>query len=309
MNNKADKILIVGFGNLGKRYYESIIQLNNVEIYIYDPYLNDSNYPNVVKTLNLNFVIDLVIISTCADVRFDITKELINNNIIKNIVFEKFLFLEIEHYDIISKLLISKNINAWVNCTRRLYELYHYIKNKLDESHTDKSQIKMYVIGEDWQLCSNSVHFLDIYNYLSNIMYNKLMIKDVNIIDSSRSSFYDMYGHIYSSDDNFHLICTQKTTKNTLLISKISCNEYEFVLVNNNTTCSLIEFDKINKKYCTRTFPMPYLSHIAKDFVKDILQNKSIELSSYHTSMQIHLPLLKLFHTTFKNNNKETRFT
>ena len=34
---KVKKILIIGFGNLGKRYYESINQLENVEIYIYDP--------------------------------------------------------------------------------------------------------------------------------------------------------------------------------------------------------------------------------------------------------------------------------
>ena len=212
------------------------------------PYLEDINIPNIVKTLQLNFLIDLVIISTCADVRFNVAYELINNNNITSIIFEKFLFLEEQHYDIISKLLIKKNINAWVNCTRRLYELYHYIKNKLDQTNTDKSTIQMYVIGEEWQLCSNSVHFLDIYNYLSNNIYDELLIKDVEIIDSTRSSFYDMYGHIYSNDNNFHIICTPKTTKNTLLISKISCKEYEFALVNHENSCSLVEFDKINKQ-------------------------------------------------------------
>ena len=112
---KVKKILIIGFGNLGKRYYESINQLENVEIYIYDPYLEDINIPNIVKTLQLNFLIDLVIISTCADVRFNVAYELINNNNITSIIFEKFLFLEEQHYDIISKLLIKKNINAYWN--------------------------------------------------------------------------------------------------------------------------------------------------------------------------------------------------
>jgi len=302
------KVLIIGFGQLGKRYYESIKELENIDIYIYDPFLQDRSYVNILERLDVNFVIDLAIISTCSDVRYSIAKELILNNNVTNILFEKFLFLEKEHYSLMSELLKEHNVKAWVNCTRRLYELYEYIKDKLDAAGTDKSTVKMYVIGEDWQLCSNSIHFLDIFNYLTDIVPDNLSIKDVKIIDSKRPGFHDMHGYIYW-EDNFHIICTPKTNKSNMITSKITCPEMEFALLNYENSCCLVEYNKITKECCTKSFDLPYLSQIAKYFVKDILNGKDIGLIKYDDSAKLHLKLLDLFQNEFNNNNKECKFT
>lgn len=318
-------ILIIGFGNLGKRYYESISQLPNIIIHIYDPNIKldttnnlidtlkvnfiDNLKVNFIDNLKVNFIIDLAIVSTCADVRYNVSYELITNNTVKNIVFEKFLFLKDNDYIAINELLIQKNINAWVNCTRRLYEHYKYIKQKLDEDKNkklDEDVLKMTVIGEDWQLCSNSVHFIDIYEYLTDKKIDDLQIKDVEIIDSKRNGYKEMHGHIYN--DEINIICTPKTNNN-IIAKKIYNSKYDFVILNHDNMCHMVEYNKKKHKFNTKTFHVPYLSEIAKNFVQDILDHKPIDLPKFNESIEYHKKLLILFKTEFDKQNLIVKFT
>lgn len=63
--------------------------------------------PDTPRVKHLTFVesvrhvsgpIDLCIVSTSADVRFDLTKELLERVSVRNILFEKVLFQRLEHY-------------------------------------------------------------------------------------------------------------------------------------------------------------------------------------------------------------------
>ena len=292
---------------MGQRYYDSIIQLQHVKIHIYDPLLkNNTDYENILNNLEVNFIIDLAIIATCADVRFEVTNNLISKNKnIKNILFEKFLFLKKTHYIKIEKLLILNKINAWVNCTRRLYDCYDYIKNKLG----DGNDIKMIVIGEEWGLCSNSIHFIDIYHYLSKNSIGNLHIKNTEIIKSKRDGFYDMLGHIYTNDNKLNIICVPKTNNNVIFAKKIWNKEYVFVILNYDNILHLVEHNIKNNKFNTRTFKMPFLSEIAKNFVENILNDKKINLPTFTESMKYHLKLLKLFSNQFIKNNIDIKFT
>ena len=305
-------ILIVGFGNLGKRYYEAISQIkhfviNNTNqpnnIYIYDPFINtDVEGATILNSLCTRIVIDLAIISTCADVRFSVTEELIENNTVINIIFEKFLFLYEDDYTNMDVLLKKNYINAWVNCTRRLYEPYRYIYKKLI------TDIRMVVVGDKWDLCSNGIHYLDLYNYLDpGIKIGNLKMIDGEIIDSKRPGFKSMTGTIVSSNGNFRLVCNKNN--GNIITKKIWNSEYEFVLINCNNQLNIIEHNKNNDSYKTMVYDIPFLSEISKEFITNIIENKEVNLPTFADSIEPHKQLLKLFTDEFIKKDITVNFT
>ncbi len=303
-------IIIIGFGNLGKRYYESISQLKeftvkdntrNINIFIYDPYVNANiEGVTVVNSLSIGVTIDLAIIATCADIRYTVAKELIENNKVNKIVFEKFMFLKREEYDEMKLLLHKYDIKAWVNCTRREYDAYSYIKQKLD------GVVNMIVVGDNWGLCCNGIHYLDIFYFLGGKV-ESLRVKDCEIIDAKRPGYKEMNGTIYSSDDRFQI--KSSNISSTKIVKKIWNDRYDFILVNSNNCLTVIEHDKLNNFFDTREFKIPYLSEIAKDFVTHIIEDTKVLLPTFTESCEPHVKLLDLFKKEFDSRNIELMIT
>ena len=99
-------ILLIGFGNIGKRHFEGIVKLNyKINIYIIDPLIgnidkkiikrNNSNI-HIIEfysyIINFKFKFDLAIVATTSDVRSKIIKKLLLKNKIDNLILEKILF-------------------------------------------------------------------------------------------------------------------------------------------------------------------------------------------------------------------------
>lgn len=295
-------IIIVGFGNIGKRYYESLLSLNNNDIciYIYDPNIQINNN-NVVNTLILNKEIDLAIISTCSDVRFDVTCELIKNNIIKYILFEKFLFLKKNQYIEMKNILDINNIKAWVNCTRRFYNYYKTIKETLKNDNN----ISFTVFGGGWQLCCNSIHYIDLYCFITEKKIQNLKITNTKIMESKRKNFLDMTGNLCA--ENLNIICFDQKLEN--IYKKISGTNYDFIIINKNTNVLIIKYDKINDNIDVASEKIPLLSEIAKYVVTDIIYKGDVSLPTFDDSVDNHLLLLDLFEKEFTKQNCNTLFT
>ena len=80
----------------------------------------------------------------------------------KYILFEKFLF-NLNHYNYINSLLKNKKIKAYVNCNRRISQDYIKIKNNYG-----KKINHIIVEGNKWNFMSNSIHFIDLFMFLTN---------------------------------------------------------------------------------------------------------------------------------------------
>ena len=118
------------------------------------------NYVTTIQELSTE--LDLVIIATGSKPRASIVKSLLTHSSVKYLVLEKVLFPVLAEYDEISNLLKEKQIRCWVNCPRRMYGMYKQIKETIDPSYP----IYMTNADENWGLCCNAIHMIDLFLYL-----------------------------------------------------------------------------------------------------------------------------------------------
>ena len=184
------KIVIIGAGQLGSRHLQGILGSNiTATIEVVDP--SDLSIKNAIERsleinydknkLKVNFYhnlnqiskeIDLCIIASTADKRFDIINSLLTISKVKNLILEKILFQSLNEYDIIDKLLNLHDVKTWVNCPRRIIPEYQDIKSQIKKDEN----ISLSVLGSNWGLACNSIHFFDltpqsIINFIEIVKY------------------------------------------------------------------------------------------------------------------------------------------
>jgi len=210
--NTSFKVLIIGAGQIGSRHLQGVLKSTyRLNITLVDPSLkslklsklraseikfgNSESKINYRQNLPKNKNFEICIISTNADVRAEVTKNFLKHCQTKHIIFEKILFQKDLDFDDISKLIDKFNIKTWVNLPRRNYCAYQEIKDKMD---TDKS-IKVIINGSSWGMACNSIHFIDLFAYLTNISEPKIIKASFsdNLLESKRGKkFYEVNGLI-----------------------------------------------------------------------------------------------------------------
>jgi hypothetical protein len=321
------KIAIIGCGNLGKRYLETLSYIKlHLSIFLVEPneqnlqscLLNYENFnqnnhiiiscsecEDILKYTN---ELDIVIVSTCADVRRTMIEQIVNIVSVKFMILEKILFQHINDYFFINKLFIDKKIQAWVNCPRRTFNFYKYIKNKLDEKSI--GNIHLSVNGANWQMLSNSIHFIDLYMYLNNYDLSSnigLNGYDLNIVNSFRQNYHEIIGTIKSNDGKLQLTSNLKNNSQSYLIKKIWDNDkLDIEIVNDGEYVKII--DKNNFIFEKNLeFKIPLLSSYMHVHISNILKCQTCCLTTFEQSMYYHLLFLNFIYKYF--NNKNIRIT
>ena len=205
-------ILLIGAGQLGSRHLQALaLSKLNICISVVDPSetslaiakerlgqiensksINSINfYTSLSKVENK---VDLCVIATSADCRLSILKELIGQLIVKNILFEKVLFQSETQLDEAQELLIKYNINAWVNCPRRMQPIYHKLKALLK----NEEYIELEVNGNNWGLACNAIHMIDIWAYMRNNTDYELDTRELlpQLLNSKRENFKEIGGKL-----------------------------------------------------------------------------------------------------------------
>ena len=92
------------------------------EIYLLDKkfkkkiqYTKNNKVINKINRIPKYKKFDLVIISTCSDIRLNIMKQVIKYNQFKYLLLEKFLFSKIKEYEIASNIIKKNNLKVFVN--------------------------------------------------------------------------------------------------------------------------------------------------------------------------------------------------
>jgi hypothetical protein len=303
VDNNSIKILIVGAGQIGSRHLQGAIKnkkqvlITVVDIHpsalklsesIVDKKTIGNLYSSVIykKELPKNENFDICIISTNADIRANITLDLLTNCNFKYIVFEKILFQKEQDFEIISKILNKKNISAWVNCPRRTYPIYQKIKEIIDLN----LPVEMEISGSSWGMACNAIHFIDLFSYL--VDDSSLKIVDVNFSDSILKSkrgenFYEVNGSIKCVIGKHSLLMSCEENKDITLNIKIK---------NGNINNSIDEIKEIwihntNGLTNSKRINIPYQSDLTGKLIDSII-NKNCRLASYEDSNKHHIPLL-----------------
>ena len=163
-------ILIVGYGNIGFRHAQSFIKTRDkINLYVTDPDIKKKNlikfknkYLNIKYFKNINKInikkFDLLIFSTNADIRYRTFLTAIKLFKFKFCIFEKVVFQSIKHFEHVLNIVNKKKIKAWVNCPRRCFPIFKFIKRKIGNK-----KIKILVSGYNWGMACNMIHFLDLF--------------------------------------------------------------------------------------------------------------------------------------------------
>ena len=141
-------ITLVGAGQLGSRHLQALANVTfPCNFSVIDPHENSlkvakeryhevNNQKHQIQFLsNLSEVkdnnIDLAIVATNANVRYEIVSNLVHNFNLKNIILEKVVFQSIPQFEKAMDLFKKNKIKAWVNCPRRMFPFYQKLHEML----------------------------------------------------------------------------------------------------------------------------------------------------------------------------------
>ena len=299
-------IVIIGFENIGKRHLEACIKNKSVKrIYIIEKYISqikNINFNKINKEIlvlnkiqKLDDSIYLTIIATDSLNRYTTTINFLRANHSKYILFEKFLFNNLNHYNYINSLLKNKKIKAYVNCNRRISQDYIKIKNNYG-----KKINHIIVEGNKWNFMSNSIHFIDLFMFLTNA--KKIKIESVSFkkkIKSSRKNYNEIHGEISFSYKKKKLTVIDspilKKNKITMItknmIIEIFENEKLIVFSDSNNL-------KINKIIMKDNL---FVSNTTNKILNNLFKYKDSRLVDFSSSVVQHKTFIKALNKMFKD--------
>lgn len=295
-------IVLIGSGNIGQRYLQSILN----ERFTHDIYVVDTNIDVLEacgkllenysgKTYFLNDIfqlperIDLVAITTTSIVRKGIIVQLLKQKKVKNMILEKYLFPYENDYKEMKDLFEKCNCRVWVNCTRRAQKSYQKIKKGLEKSES----IQIMISGSNWGMGCNSIHFLDIIAYLTGSATLQIDVNELEdkVIESKRNGYKEIVGTIRGCAgrcSDFSIVCYEN---GQLPLTLYVSSDITKVIINETKQTINVLQDDGNWKI--EDFKMLYTSQIMGKIIQEILEKGSCDLASYEESAEIHLALQK----------------
>jgi len=299
--------VIIGAGQLGSRHLQGLKTAKvDMSIFVVDPNIEaleiaEKRYYEVednptIRSINfcssitlLPKDLDLVIVATSSLIRAEITTALIQAKKIKNIVFEKFLFPSISTYSTILNLLDVNNVNAWVNCPRRMFSYFDQIKEIIE----NEEKVKFSVSGGQWGLACNSIHFIDIFSFLSATTHYSLDVSrlDTKIIESKRSGYIEFTGTIAGAFENQQQfeITSLEGESNPPVIT-INTTNYQILINESKSEMVVRKRGAVDQEI---PIQIAYQSQLTGNLAEQILNTGKCKLTPFKESCDLHLTFLK----------------
>ena len=311
------RIAVVGSGEIGSRHLQGLAKSKNkLSLYVVDSN-NDSlelskkryneipNSLNDIKFLNnislLPSAIDIGIISTTSIHRKQLIESLLKISSIKYMILEKIVFQNVEDFDTVVKLFSKNNTKSWVNCNRRTFKIYQKIKE-----YISGEQIFMKVMGNSWGMACNSIHFIDLFLYLTSqdtlSFRNDDLVK--KIIHSKRENFFEIKGKLYAE--------TERGDKLELIDDKNY--DKEFFQIEIYYKHNEIKVDEINKRFkiiseskevLEEKIEIPFQSDQTGILVDKLFDTNDLSLPTLSACMKYHIPMLLSFNDYFSKVMKK----
>ena len=301
------KICLIGAGQLGSRYLQGLKLINHdITVEIVEPNLKaqkvayerykqvkgNDHIVNLTFFTNLSDVskqIDLAIIATDANPRFNIVHGLLKTKSLRFMILEKVLFQKLEKYDLTSELIQSKNIHCWVNHVRRAFPFYKKLKNML----TEEKQISFSFQGGDWGLACNGLHFIDLASWLGNSDRLTLNTEYLNnkIYPSKRMGYIEVHGTLIGKLGNHSFSLYSNESPGVQLIT-IASDNYRYIIDESNGIMNKASAEKKWKWEKWQGKIVYFQSEITHKIVEDIIMNEHCQLPTYNEATTLHKPFI-----------------
>lgn len=300
--------LIIGAGQLGSRHLQGLLRFEQEQvIYVLDPSesslkiakdrSNEIEFNHTVNYItdweNIPTHLDLVIVATGANVRSKVVSKLLTTCNVNNLVLEKILFQDLESYNDIGKLIKKTNTPTWVNHPRRMANHYQEIKNIIKESNKN---VTFQVFGGNWGLACNSLHFIDLFAFLSNSEVESLDFDWINdkIINSKRANCIEFTGTVkgvLKNGNNFNITSLDGDVGDITLCVFTNTDRW---IIQEGTAQKIIHLGKQNNFNAkTTTFITEFQSTLTTRIVNDILVMKNTTLPTYEEACSSHIPFVE----------------
>ena len=303
------RIAIIGCGELGSRFLQAAAQISIISsIDIIEPFekarevakqrLEQVLLPNSLLKVNwlnnienIQYTYDLAIIATQADGREHIFEKVAMLGI-KNILMEKIVCQSEGAYLKMLNIAESNNIKVWVNCKTRAYPIWEYIKTKIKPS----DRVLYHSIGGNHGLCTNGLHSLDLFVFLSNSEKLVDLSSDIDEqVHVTKRNKFDLSGsfNLKGSNDSRCVIDYSQSSQSSFL-EIVTTDNFRWVL--DHATRQAFEGSMYNK---WNMVPIPFegdlsVSGMSKQFISDILANSKCSLPDIKQTYPAHHYLFKV---------------
>jgi len=313
-----NKICLIGFGNIGFRYFEAIFKLKNKFVfYVIDinnsfkkgyEYLKKNKIKKKVFFLkNLSEIdtkkFDLVIIATTCNGRLRLIEEVKKSFIFKNIIIEKPI-TQSENELVKLKKILPKN--SWINSPKKNFKIYKDIKKKINL----KNKIEMTVKGNSWGICCNSLHFIELFNFFCKKKITKIQeTKTLKWIENKRKGFFDLDDGEIKITYNNNLLFLNSSKNNDLKKWNLKVE-----IINGKKKWEIFEKDNFiiqnyNKKKTSHY--LPYISEYMVEIISYILNKnyKKIYIPNFASSYILFKPTIRFFLKKWRIKHKKALTT
>lgn len=294
--------LIIGAGQLGSRHLQGLVKyLGELKVFVLDMSLDSLKIAKereneivhnheIVYTQSWEVLpkfFDFAIIATNSNVRELIITQLLEKCKVKFLVLEKVLFQDIKAYSRISDLLIKYNVVTYVNHPRRMFNSYADLKLNLDTNNRSVYN----VVGGNWGLGCNALHFLDLFVYLSGKKIQEINVNSIEdkLLKSSRKGFIEFFGTLTGSlIDGSYFSITSLNGESSSLTVTIFNTEQRF-LIQEGGTPQIYEFSKKHLFNCKNDlFKVQYQSELTTNIAVGLLEHNFCSLPTYNDARHTH---------------------
>jgi len=303
-------ICIIGAGQIGSRHLQALALLKfKVKIFVFDVsndtlqiakqrYLEINQDDGMVEyTTDFSLMpkqVDIAIIATDANSRYEVINRLLESSKVKYIILEKMVFNDINCFEPTLQLFKKMKVSAYVNCTRRAQAIYQEIAKLLK----GKKILFFEVHGNSINLGCNAIHYLDLFEFISEQKIVDLNIQFLNqgFSQSKRKGYLEFSGAILGCSNN----------GSQLLINDIDSQEErdaEIKIISEAGTIFVNETKKTaelllkDNKWAKRevTFEIKFQSQLTDIVVEHLLSEGSCELTPFEDSINNHKILIEAF--------------
>jgi hypothetical protein len=298
------KITIIGCGNIGSRHLQAIAKLKSVEIHIVEPNkkakslaksrlkeisnMSDDNLFWYENILELKIQSDLTIVSTPASGRLEIINRLLNLGHSRFLI-EKMVCQSSNEYKSLNEQMQLFNAKGWVNVSRRYFISYQNIKNLFQNN----VPIHMSIIGGNFGLGSNALHFIDLFSWFTGdykIKLNGDLLTDKILPNKRGDDFVEFAGMIVGNSSNNSTFVINSLPFDIPITINIINNEHHLIINETNNQIYDITNSVNNLKFQTE-----YVSDTSEKIIHDILENDNCELPTIQNLSYIHSELFEIF--------------
>lgn len=300
------QVAIIGAGQLGRRHLQGLVKSGHtLSVHVIDPFESSRRaveelilssgagaLPNIKVHATVDALpskLDLVIVATTANNRLKAIEQLLRVSKVRHLVLEKFLFNDTDQYELAKTLITSNGVTAWVNTPRRHFDVYRDLR----ERNRENKLLQFTVDGGDWGLCCNSVHFVDLAQFLTSSTELKIIQTrfDDGVMISKREGYVELSGEIIGNVGNTTFIARSIRGSTKPITITLHYDHQTVLIAEGAATLWNIGQGLVKSE----TFSLPYQSEMTGAIADQLLNAGICDLTPFADSVAAHLPLLFTF--------------